>query len=210
MQYGHVCCVTTTDARPASQARVLVTDRLFATRGEVKGGRLLSAAFALAGRRCCEDPRLFCICAAIRAAILRVVGTRLVNRVAVCNSGNGYVHEPELQQLRRVGYAADANSDLRGRQYGRARLCADRESRVAVGGVVDHDQRQLQQRAGCQRLRVDRIHLRRDHRADVHDKQIKGDVRDLFGQCEQRLGNRHRRANLSQLELRPPSYHRGS
>jgi hypothetical protein len=34
-QYGHVCCVTTTDARPASQARLLVTDRLFATRGDV-------------------------------------------------------------------------------------------------------------------------------------------------------------------------------
>ena len=200
-----------TDARPASQAaHALVTDRLFATRGDVMGGWLLSAAFALAGRHCCEDSRLFCICAAIRAAILRVVGTRLVNRVGVCNSGDRYVHEPELQQLRPVGYAAHANRDVRGgRRYGRARLCTDRESRVAVGGVVNDDQRQLQQRAACQRLRVDRSHLRRDHRADLHDKQIKGDVGDFFGQCEQRLGNRHRRANHSQLELRPPSYYRG-
>jgi hypothetical protein len=145
----------------------------------------------------------------MRAAILRVVGTRLVDRVCVCNSGERYIHEPELQQLRRVGYAADANRDMRDRRYGCARLCADRESRVAVGGVVDDDQRQLQQRAACQRLRVDRSHLRRDHRADVLDKQIKGDVGDLFRECEQRLGNRHRRANHGQLELRPPSYYRG-
>jgi len=209
MHYGHVCCVTTTDARPASQARVLVTDRLFATWGDVTGGWLSSAAFALAGRHCCEDSRLYYICAAIRAAILRVVGTRLVNRVAVCNSGKRYIHEPELQQLRRVGYAADANRNMRDRRYGRTRLCADRESRVAVGGIVDDDQRQLQQRAAGQWLRVDRSHLRRDHRVDVHDKQIKGDVGDLFRECEQRLGNRHRRANHSQLAVRPPSYHRG-
>ena len=174
------------------------------------GGWLWSAAFALAGRHCCEDSRLFCICAAIRAAILRVVGTRLVKRVGVCNSGDRYVHEPELQQLRPVGYAAHANRDVRGgRWYGRARLCTDRESRVAVGGVVNDHQRQLQQRAAYQRLRVDRSHLRRDHRVDLHDKQIKGDVGELFREGEQRLGNRHRRANRSQLELRPPSYYRG-
>jgi hypothetical protein len=43
----------------------------------------------------------------------------------------------------------------------------------------------------------------------VHDNQIKGDVSDLFRECEQRLGNRHRRANHGQLALTPPSYHRG-
>jgi hypothetical protein len=38
----------------------------------------------------------------------------------------------------------------------------------------------------------------------VHAKQIKGDVGDLFRECEQRLGNRHRRANHNQLALDSP------
>lgn len=202
-QYGHVCCVTTT-AQPASQARLLVTDRLFATRGDVTGGRLLSAAFALAGRHC-EDSRLIRISAAIRAAILRVVGSRRVNRVGVGNSGERDVHEPELQQLRRVGYATDANRDMRGRRRGRTRLCADRESCVATGRAVHDNQRQLQQRAACQRLRVDRRHLRRDHRVDVHGRQIKSGRGDLFGQCPQCLWNRNRRTNHGQLALDSPA-----
>jgi hypothetical protein len=69
---------------------------------------------------------------------------------------------------------------------------------------------------------VDGRHLRR---IDLHGSQIKSGLGDLFGQCEQRFGNRHHRANYSHLAVgspatrdrirggaqyvkRPPSYHR--
>jgi hypothetical protein len=190
-----------TDARPASQARLLVTDRLFATRGDVTGGWLLSAAFALVGRHCCEDSRLFRTIAAICAAIPRVVGNGHCRRFAFGHSGNRNVHEPELQQLRRVGYATDANRDMRGRRHRRPGLHADRESRVAVSRAVVDNKRQLQQRAAGERLRVDRRHLRRNHRIDVHGSQIKSGRSALFGQRAQRLGNRHRSANHGYLAL---------
>jgi hypothetical protein len=181
--------------------------------------------FALAGRHC-EDSRLSRISAAIHAAIRRVVGTRLVDRVGVCNSGHRDVHEPELQQLRRVGHAADANCNLRHRRHGRPGLCAERESRVAGSRAVGDDKRQLQQWAAGEQLRVDGRHLRRDHWIDMPGSQIKTALGDLFGQGEQRLGNGHPHANHRHLAVdspatrdrirgraqyvkRPPSYHRG-
>jgi hypothetical protein len=52
---------------------------------------------------------------------------------------------------------------------------------------------------------VDRRHLRRDHRVDVHGRQIKSGRGDLFGQCPQCLWNRNRRTNHGQLALDSPA-----
>jgi hypothetical protein len=47
--------------------------------------------------------------------------------------------------------------------------------------------------------------LCRAHRIDVLGSQIKKGLSDLFGQCEQRLGIRHRCANHHHLELGSPA-----
>jgi hypothetical protein len=48
---------------------------------------------------------------------------------------------------------------------------------------------------------MDRRHLRRAHRIDVHGNQIKSDVDYVFGQCKQRRRNGHRRASHGYLAI---------
>jgi len=121
--------------------------------------------------------------------------------VATSASGDIYLYQPELQQLRHHGHTADADGDLRIRGGRIAGVHADGDSGSPGNRAANDDQRQLHQSTNG--VCLDRRRLHRPHHRDVQGKQEPSKHGHVRSERDQRIRHRRCRADRGYLAVAP-------